>query len=428
MASRSLPSDADTIVVVGAGQAGCQTAASLRQQGHTGRIVLIGDESHPPYQRPPLSKGHITSEAKRDNLWLHPEDFYTKNDIELRLSTVVSEIARGDRSVVLESSERLPYDHLVLALGSRNRGLPVDGAELDGVVALRTLEEADQVRDRLGAARNVVVVGGGFIGMEIAAAAAKLGCEVTVIEVAERLMGRVLSNPMSDFVLAAHGTRGVAVELNTSVTEVEGDGGAATGVRTADGRMFPADLVIVGIGAIPNVELAAAAGLPVDNGIVVDEFLATEDEFISAVGDCAGFPSAFAGGATVRLESVQNATAQPRALARRLVLGERTPYGAVPWFWSDQGDLKLQIAGLAAAHPTTVTRGDVSEERFSVFCFDDNGTLRGVESMNRPGDHMAARRLISAGVPVHPEQLRDPDFDLRALATGREAAASGPKS
>ncbi|HVW43620.1 MAG TPA: FAD-dependent oxidoreductase [Amycolatopsis sp.] len=415
---------AATIVVVGAGQAGCQTAASLRERGFAGRIVVVGDEDHLPYQRPPLSKGHITAQVERKNLWLHPESYYAKNDIELRLSTVVSEIDRSGKAVVLASGERLPYDHLVLALGSRNRPLCVDGGGLDGVVALRTLDEADEVRDRLTKATNVVVVGGGFIGMEIAATAAKIGLGVTVVEVADRLMGRVLSDPASDFLLTAHRSRGLQVELRTSVTGIEGDRGVATGVHTADGRHFPADLVVVGIGAIPNVELAVAAGLPTGNGIVVNEFLETEDPNISAVGDCASFPSAFAD-AAVRLESVQNATAQPRALAARLAGGPREPYEAVPWFWSDQADLKIQIAGFAAGHPTAVTRGDIGEERFSVFCFDSEGRLRGVESVNKPGDHMAARRLISARVPVTPEQVRDPGFDPRALASGRQTTGSG---
>jgi 3-phenylpropionate/trans-cinnamate dioxygenase ferredoxin reductase subunit len=420
----SAPGLAATIIIVGAGQAGCQTAASLRDHGHAGRIVLVGEEPHLPYQRPPLSKGHITAQVRRENLWLHPESWYAEHDIELRLSAVVSEIERDDRRVRLESGERLSYDHLVLALGSRNRPLAVEGADLNGVVALRTLDEADHVRDRLTAARDIVVVGGGFIGMEIAGTAAKLGRGVTVIEVADRLMSRVLSRPTSDFLLAAHRSRGLTIELGAAVSRIDGRDGVVTGVRTADDRRFPADLVIVGIGAVPNVELAIAAGLRVEGGIVVDEFLATTDPGISAVGDCVVCPNSFAGGHAVRLESVQNATAQPRSLAARLAGGQPKPYEAVPWFWSDQVDLKLQIAGLTAGHPTTVVRGSVEDERFSVFCFAEDGTLRGVESVNRPGDHMAARRLISSALPVTPSQVRDPRLDLRALATGKVATGS----
>lgn len=410
---------AATVVAVGAGQAGCQTAASLRDNGHTGRIVLVGDEPHLPYHRPPLSKGHVTAQIERDSLWLRPDSYYVKRDIELRLSTVVTEIDRADRRIRLDSGERLDYDHLVLALGSRNRPLPVAGADLGGVVALRTLDEADQVRDRLTDATDVVVVGGGFIGMEIAATAVRLGRRVTVIELADRLMGRVFSPPMSEFLLAAHRARGLVIELGTSVTAIDGRNGRVTGVRTVDGRRFPADLVIVGIGAVPNVELAVAAGLRVADGIVVDEFLRTDDPHVSAVGDCVSCPNAFAGGQSVRLESVQNATAQPRSLAVRLAGGQPKPYDAVPWFWSDQADLKLQIAGLTTGHSTTVVHGSIADERFSVFCFAEDGTLRGVESVNRPGDHMASRRLIGSRIPVTPAQLRDPELDLRALASGR---------
>lgn len=413
--------DPSSVVVVGAGQAGCQAAASLREHGYGGRLVLIGDEPHLPYQRPPLSKGHVTGQVQRDTLWLHPESFFQHQDIELYLGETVDKIDRDGRWVQLGSGESLPYDHLVLALGARNRPLTVDGADLEGVVSLRTLVEADTLRAQLAAATNVIIVGGGFIGMEIAATAAKLGRAATVIEVADRLMGRVLSNQTSEFLLSAHRSRGLNIELGISVSRIEGRDGLVSGVHTSDGRRLPADLVIVGIGAVPNVELAAAAGLKVDNGIVVDEYLRTEDPDISAVGDCVSCPNRFAGGLAVRLESVQNATAQPRTLAVRLAGGEPTPYDAVPWFWSDQADLKLQIAGLIAGHTSTAVRGSLEGERFSVFCFDEAGALLGVESINRPSDHMAARRLIQSGIAVTREQILDPALDLRALALGKAA-------
>jgi len=417
------------IVVVGAGQAGCQTAASLREHGYRGRLVLVGAEPHLPYQRPPLSKGHVTGQAQRDTLWLHPESFYQQQDIELLLTETVDAIDRDARRVRLGSGDTLHYEHLVLAIGGRNRALAVDGAGLDGVLALRTLDEADTLRDRLAVATTVVVIGGGFIGMEVAATAARLGRDATVIEVADRLMGRVLSRETADFLLRAHRLRGLDIELSTSVTCIEGHDGAVTGVHLSDGRQLPADLVVVGIGAEPNVELASAAGLPVDNGIVVDEYLRTEDPHISAVGDCVSSPSRFAGGRAVRLESVQNATAQPRSLAVRLAGGQAVPYDAVPWFWSDQADLKLQIAGLVAGHASVAIRGSVENERFSVFCFDEGGALVGVESVNRPSDHMMARRLIQSGTAVTREQVLDPELDLKALALGRagrtRTAASG---
>jgi 3-phenylpropionate/trans-cinnamate dioxygenase ferredoxin reductase subunit len=415
---------ASTVVIVGAGQAGSRTAASLRELGFAGRIVLLGDEPHPPYQRPPLSKGHLTGAAARDTLWLHPSSFYEQHDIELLLGESVRRIDRIQTRVELDSGGSLDYDHLVLALGARNRTLPLPGAELDGVIGLRTLAEADDIRDRLERARHVIVLGGGFIGLEVAATAAKLGLQATVFEISGQLMGRVLSAQMAGFILDAHRSRGLRVELGTSVAAMTGTAGRVSSVTTTDGREFPADLVLVGVGALPNTALAEDAGLQVDNGIVVTEYLATDDEQISAVGDCTSCPNPFAGGRRVRLESVHNATAQPRALAARLV-GRPEPYDSVPWFWSDQADLKLQIAGLGTESNDTVLRGDVDGSRFSIFTFRD-GVLESVESLNRPGDHMAGRKLLAKRDSLTPEQAGDPDFDLRAhiaAQTGAEVAA-----
>ena len=411
-----------TIVIAGAGQAGSHTAASLRELGFDGRVVLVGDEPHLPYQRPPLSKGHLTGSTSRDNLWLHPSKFYEQHEIQLHLAESVRRIDRTNARVQLGNGAFLDYDHLVLALGARNRTLQVPGAELDGVVGLRNLSEADDIRDRLGRARHVVVVGGGFIGLEVAATAAKLGIEAVVIEVADQLMGRVLSAQMAGVVLDAHRSRGLRVELCTSVAGLTGAAGKVGAVTTTDGREFPADMVLVGIGAVPNTGLADDAGLKVDNGIVVDEYLATDDEQISAVGDCTSCPNRFAGGRPVRLESVHNATAQPRTLAARLV-GRPEPYNSVPWFWSDQADLKLQIAGLSAQSSHAVLRGDVEGGRFSAFCFHD-GALHSVESLNRPGDHMAARKLLALGDCLTPEQAGDPNFDLRAHTAAHAAAGA----
>ena len=412
-----------TIVIAGAGQAGSRTAACLRELGFTGRVVLIGDEPHLPYQRPPLSKGHLTGAAARHTLWLHPASFYEQHGIELLLSESVRHIDRINARVGLGSGAFLDYDHLVLALGARNRTLPLPGAELEGVVGLRNLAEADDIRDRLGRARHVVVVGGGFIGLEVAATAAKLGLEALVVEISDQLMGRVLSAQMAGFILDAHCSRGLRVELGASVAALTGTAGRVSAVTTTDGREYPADMVLVGVGAVPNTTLAEEAGLRVDNGIVVDEYLATDDEQISAVGDCTSCPNRFAGGRRVRLESVHNATAQPRSLAARLV-GRPEPYDSVPWFWSDQADLKLQIAGLSAESSHAVLRGDVASGRFSVFCFHD-GVLASVESLNRPGDHMAGRKLLALGDCLTPEQAGDPDFDLRAHIAAHTGAAVG---
>jgi 3-phenylpropionate/trans-cinnamate dioxygenase ferredoxin reductase component len=411
-----------TVVVVGAGQAGCQTVASLRDEGFGGRIVLVGDEPHAPYQRPPLSKGYLTGKVGLEGLWLRAPSFYQDNDVELRLGTAVTRIDRAAGAVELATGERLAYGDLVLATGARNRALPVEGADLDGVLSVRHLADADDVRRRLAHARSVVVIGGGFIGLEIAATAVQAGIPTTVLEVAGQLMGRVLSDRTASFLVEAHRRRGTRIELNVSAAAIHGSGGGVSAVATADGRSLPADLVIVGIGAVPNVELAAEAGLPVEDGIVVDEYLRTADQHIWAVGDCAAFPCAYAGGASVRLESVQNAVAQPRALAAALT-GRAVGFRSVPWFWSDQADLKIQIAGLCTGHDTTVVHGDVAGERFSTYCFDGDRLL-GVESVNRPADHMAARKLLASAVPPRPEDVTRPGFDPRALATGRPTAAA----
>jgi 3-phenylpropionate/trans-cinnamate dioxygenase ferredoxin reductase subunit len=400
-----------TIVVAGAGQAGASTAAALREFGFPGRIVLVGDEPYLPYQRPPLSKGHLNGTNAQESLWLHPSGFYAHHEIDLMLDDSVRRIDRNNARVELASGTVLDYEHLVLALGGRNRALPLTGADLDGVVGLRSLDEADDIRDRLGRARNLVVVGGGFIGLEVAATAVKLGVDAVVIEVSDQLMGRVVSPEMGRILLDAHRARGLRVALGTSVRAMSGVAGRVNAVVTSDGHELPADLVLVGVGAIPNTEIAEGAGLRVDNGIVVDEYLATEDTRISAVGDCTVCPNPFASGRNVRLESVHNATAQARFLAARLV-GRAEPYVSVPWFWSNQGDLKLQIAGLRGPSDHNVFRGDPASGRFSVFCFE-GGVLRCVESLNRPGDHMAARKLIAAGVALTPDQAGDLTVDLR---------------
>jgi 3-phenylpropionate/trans-cinnamate dioxygenase ferredoxin reductase component len=411
-----------TVVVVGAGQAGCQAVSSLREAGFAGRVLLIGAEPHLPYQRPPLSKGHLTGKAARETLWLRPPAWFTEHDVEVRTGTRVAALDPGIRELRLDDGTRLAYDKLVLALGARHRELPVDGTGLDGVVALRTLDEADDVRDRLGRAERVVVVGGGFIGMEVAATAARLGKSATVIEVAGQLMGRVLSAETAGFLSRAHRARGLGIELGTTVSAMVGTAGKVTAVETSDGRRLPADLVLIGVGAVPNVEPAAAAGIEVGNGIVVDDLLRTSDPDVFAIGDCVSFPSEHADGGRVRLESVQNAVAQGRRVAATLA-GHPEPFASVPWFWSDQADLKLQIAGLTGGHQEVVLKGEPEAERFSAYCFAD-GRLLGVESVNRPADHMAARRLLAAPVSVTPDQVRAEDFNPKAAAVAANAAAT----
>ncbi len=412
-----------SVVIVGTGQGGFQVAASLREKGYEGRISLVGDEPGLPYQRPPLSKAYLTGEMSESSLRLRPAAFYADHRVELIDNERVTVIDRAQRRVRCRSGLDLSYDHLVLAVGARERPLQLPGADLDGVFMLRTLADSEAIRSRLKEARDIVVVGAGFIGLELAAVATKLGCQVHVIEVASRPMGRAVSADISEFFTQAHARNGISILFGSAVARIEGAQGRVTGVETSNGLKLPADLVLVGIGIIPNSELANEAGLPVANGIVVDEHLRTSDPAISAIGDCALYPSRFADG-LVRLESVQNAVDHGRCVAARLV-GHGFPYDSVPWFWSDQGDLRLQIVGLIQGHDTAVIRGDIEMGQFSVFCFHGSRLL-GIESVNRAADHMAGRRLIAAGAALLPEQAADQSFDLKAAAKAAARSLVAP--
>ena len=401
------------VAIVGTGQAGFQAASSLRQEGYAGRIVLIGDELVWPYQRPPLSKSYLARESGLDELWLRPESFYTQHQIEVLAGESVTAIDRTERRLQLASGGKLAWDHLVLATGARCRPLPMPGAELDGVLPLRTLADADILRERLDQVRDIVVVGAGFIGLEFASVAITRGAVVHIIEVTQHPMGRVVSATISKFFTDVHRRWGAEVSLGTGVTRILGVGGRVSGVETTDGRHLPGDLVLICVGVIPNAELASHAGLAVDNGIVVDQHLATADPAILAIGDCANFPTPFAAG-RVRLESVQNAVDQARCAAA-YIAGKPAPYDRVPWFWSDPGDLKLQIAGITAGHDDAVLRGDPESGHFSVFCYRA-GRLIGVESINQTADHVVARRLLAGEPKLIPEHAADESYDLRAHA------------
>ena len=401
------------VVIVGAGQAGFQTAASLRKEGYDGRVTLLGDEPGLPYQRPPLSKEYMTRDASVEKVRLRPEAFYEKQRIDLRPGERLERIDRAGRRVELASGSCLDYEHLVLALGARARPLPVPGADLAGVHLLRTLTDAEALRVALDDAEQVVVIGGGFIGLEFAAAARTRGAGVTLVELLDRPMARVVSPEISRYFTRRHAEAGAEVLLQTGVEALEGRGGRVAAVRTAGGRRLPADLVVVGVGIVPNTRPADAAGLAVEGGIVVNEYLTTGDPWVSAIGDCAAYPSRHAG-ERVRLESVQNAVDHGRCVAARLA-GKPAPYTSVPWFWSDQHGCKLQIAGLTAGREQAVTRGDIEAGAFSVFCFERE-RLVGVESVNRPADHMAARRLLAGEPAITPEQAADPSFDVKAQA------------
>jgi 3-phenylpropionate/trans-cinnamate dioxygenase ferredoxin reductase subunit len=409
-------------IIVGTGQAGFQTAASLRAESYLEPITLIGEEPHIPYQRPPLSKGFLMGKQDADSIELRPAAFYDGHKITLLAGERVRSISTGMRVVEIESGGQLSYDSLVLATGARNRLLPVDGAELDGVLYLRSLAEAILIKEYLEAAQKVVVIGGGFIGLELAAVASQLGKNVTVVEALPLLMSRVVAPTISDFFREYHTSQGVKILCGKSVTQILGDGGKVRGVRLAGGEDIPADIVLIGIGVVPNTELAAGAGLPVANGISVNEFLRTPDPNIFAIGDCAEYPNEFAGG-RVRLESVQNAADQAQSVAAAIA-GRPAPYKALPWFWTDQFDIKLQMAGISAGHDHVVMRGSIEARKFSVFYFR-GGKLIAIDSINRPVDHMMGRRLIATGAPVTPELAADETADLKKLVIASEFAPHG---
>ena len=400
----------ERVVIAGSGQAGFQAAASLRQDGFAGEIVMVGDEPGLPYQRPPLSKAYL-KEGVEDRLHFRANDFFIKNSISLEDGKSVTTIDRADRTVTLSDGRVLSYGHLILATGARNRRLPLPGAGLDNVLELRTLDHARHLREKLSSATSLAVIGGGFIGLEVAATARAFGLEVTVIEATSRLMSRVVSTPISNFFLAAHQDAGVSVRLDSMARAILDDGnGNAAGVELAEGERVGADLVLISAGVVPNAEIAEAAGLYVHDGIRVDDRLLTEDPAISAIGDCASFPFG-QDGIQTRLESVQNAIDQAKCVSLRLV-GKPEPYSKVPWFWSDQGPHKLQIAGLTAG----ADHHEINEHdgKLSVQCYR-RGELIGVETVNAAGEHMAARRILAQPQPLTLEAAQAAGFDIVAL-------------
>jgi len=405
------------VVIIGAGHGGFQLAASLRQNGFDGAIVLIGDEPQLPYQRPPLSKDYLSGKIGLDLLLMRPASFFDDQRIELVSGVAVAEIDRAGKTVLLADGKRLSYDHLVLATGARNRVPPLPGIELDGVCYLRNLAETEALKEHLAACRNAVVIGAGFIGLEFAAIARSKEKPVHIIELTERVMGRVVCPETSAHFAKAHRQTGVEFSFGVRVARLGGEGGKVTHVVLDDGRSLPTDLVVISIGVVPNEELAAAAGLAVENGVVVNEQLLTADPNISAIGDCASFPSRHSLKNPVRLEAVQNAADQARCVASRLV-GKPHAYEALPWFWSEQGELRLQIAGLTTGFQEVVLRGDYAAGEYSAFCYAGDRLL-GIESINKPADHAFARRLLAAGRNVTKAQAADLSFDLRAAATAR---------
>ena len=403
------------IVIVGAGQAGVMTAEALRSGGYEGAVTMLGDEPHGPYHRPPLSKAWMAGEIEAAQLVMRAPEMLARKNITLRTGVTVKAIDRSARTVMLDDGSALPYTGLVLATGSTPRALPLPGGDAPGVLALRTRDDASAIADRLAACieqqRPVVVIGGGFIGLEVAATARKKGLAVTVLEAAPRLLGRVLAPVLSDWYAELHRDHGVQLLLGAQVSAIEADANGVTGVKLADGSVVPAGLVVVGIGVSANHQLAQAAGLECDRGIVVDACGRTSDPRIVAAGDCTA--RRLADGSLIRLESVQNATEQGKSAAAAL-LGQDRPFTATPWFWSDQYDKKLQMAGLSMGADGWAVRGDMAAGTFTVYHFKGE-KLIAADSVNASKDHLLVRKLLDAGVSPTREQAEDGAFDLSGL-------------
>jgi 3-phenylpropionate/trans-cinnamate dioxygenase ferredoxin reductase subunit len=405
-----------TILIVGGGQAGAQAVDTLRREGFTGRLVLVSDEEMLPYQRPPLSKKFLSGEMAAERLLFRHRAFYDEHAVELKLGARAMSLQAGARQVLLSSGEELRYDRLLLCLGAIPRRLTCPGADLQGVHYLRNVADAGAIAEGLRPGARVVIIGGGYIGLEAAATARQMGCAVTVLEMADRIMNRVVASNVSEYFAHEHRTQGVRVVCNSRVVRLQG-ADRVESVVCADGSVYPADLLIVGVGALPNSELASAAGLNCDNGIVVDETCRTSDPAIFAAGDCTNYFSPRYQ-SRVRLESVDNAFEQSKVAASN-ILGHPAVHDRVPWFWSDQYDNKLLIVGLSSGHDQQLTRGDPATRSFSV-CYLKGGELLAVESVNHTKDSMAARRLIPGRLRPNIDRLADPQIGIKD--TGQSAA------
>jgi len=399
-----------TIVVVGASHAAVQAIDTLHREGHGGSIILIGDESEPPYNRPPLSKKYFTGELARERLQLRSAQFYQQGGITMRLGVRATAIDRVAQRLRLSDGGELAWEKLLLSVGSRARRLDVPGADLPGIHYLRTMADVDAIRAGLAGARRLVVIGAGYIGLEAAASARHLGLEVTVLEAADRPMQRVVCPALSEFYRSRHEREGVRIHCNVAVSGFIGDGRVRSVV--CGEQEFPADVVIAGVGIAPDVTLAAAAGLKCDNGIWVDESCRTTDPNVYAAGDCTNHPSVHYG-RRIRLESVDNAVEQGR-VAASAICGKDVRHDHVPWFWSDQYDVKLQIAGLSQGHDQTVVRGEPAGGHFAIY-YLSQGELIAVDAVNSPKDFMSGRRWIAERRRPDAAKLADPGVDLKSL-------------
>lgn len=399
-------------VIVGGGHAGAQAAALLRQQGFTGSIAIVGDEPELPYERPPLSKEYLSGEKSVKRILLRPEAFWVERDITLLIGLRVTAIDPSARNVVA-NGETIGYTNLIWAAGGRPRRLSCAGHDLSGVMTVRTKADADAMKAAMARIKAVVIVGGGFIGLEVAAVLAKAGKKVTVLEAQPRVLARVAGEPLSRFYEAEHRAHGVDIRLNVSIDQYLGDG-HVTGVLLADGEVIPCQMVIVGIGIIPSVEPLAAAGAVVSDGVFVDVFCRTSLPGIYAIGDCAAHQSPHLDGQRIRLESIQNANDQA-AVAVKHILGNPVPFDATPWFWSNQYDLRLQTVGLSTSHDDLVVRGDPATRSFSIVYFR-KGHVAALDCVNMTRDYVQGQKLVEARVNIDRVLIADTRIALRDLA------------
>ena len=389
-----------------------QVCDSLRRMGYDGHLLLLGEESDLPYQRPPLSKKFLAGGIDAERLLFRPANYFEKQKIEVRCGVSVTAVDPVARTLTIDGSEALAYERLALTTGTRIRELNCPGAADADIYYVRTLEDSRRLKSRLEHSRRLAVIGGGFIGLEVAATAREAGNEVFVVEALDRLMARAVSPQISDFYRELHQSRGIDVRLSTGVEAIESADATYT-VKLSGGENIVVDTIVAGIGVIPNSELAQTAGLDCDNGIVVDVHARTSEPTIVAAGDCTMHDNGFLG-RRIRLESVQNAVDQAKTAAASM-LGIEQEYNRVPWFWSDQFDVKLQMAGIGQPCEATALRGDIESGQFSLFYFRE-GKLAGADSINSPADHMACRKLLERGLELSPEQASDQAYDLMQLA------------
>lgn len=397
-------------IIIGASHAAAQLVSSLRQEGWEGKISLIGDEPNLPYHRPPLSKAFFVGEKSEDELLIRAADFYEKNKVDLLLGSRVTKIDRDAKKITLEDGAEIPYTKLALTTGARVRKIPFTGSELAGVFYMRDLNDVKQTHKFTAPGKSAVIIGGGYIGLETAASLRKIGMKVTVIEAMSRVLQRVTAPEVSAFYTRVHTEEGVDIRTEAGVDAIVGEK-HVEGVRLADGTTVPADLVIIGVGVIPNIELAEAAGITIDNGIAVNEFATTNDPDIVAAGDCTNHYNPIYD-RKLRLESVQNATDQAK-IAAKSICGKPEAYNALPWFWSDQYDLKLQIAGLSQGFDQVIIRGDSEQGRsFAAFYFSE-GRFIAVDAINRPKEFMMSKRALTSGQIADPLKLADESIEIK---------------